>query len=102
MKLSFFKDLERRKYFKTNEVLSRLVKMLVLNKNLKNSSHFGLGGFYLYKLYLMRKAGRSKICNRCVETNKAGAVYRHFRLERRRVREKALFGLFCGLRKAVW
>jgi len=102
MKLSFFKDLERRKYLKNTEVLSRLVKMLVSNKNLKIYSNFGLGGFYLRQVHLMRKAGRSKICNRCVETNKVGAVYRYFRLERRRVREKALFGLFCGLRKAVW
>jgi len=102
MKLTFFKDLENRKHFKTNEVLVRLVKMLISNKNLKTSSYFELNSFYLHKVHLMRKASRSKICNRCVETNKVGAVYRYFKLERRRVREKALFGLFCGLRKAVW
>ena len=81
MKLTFFKDLENRKHFKTNEILVRLVKMLISNKNLKTLSYFELNSFYLHKVHLMRKASRSKICNRCVETNKVGAVYRYFKLE---------------------
>jgi ribosomal protein S14 len=102
MKLSFYKDLKRRRIFKTKEVLCRLMKLLILNKNLNSFSGFELSNFYLNKQHLMRKAGRTKVCSRCVETNKVGAVYRYFRLERRRIREKALFGLFCGMRKAVW
>lgn len=102
MKLSFFRDLERRKYLKTNEVRLRLIKMLISNKNLKNLFHLKIDNFYLNKVHLLRKASYSKTRNRCVETNKSKAVFRCFGLERRRVREKALFGLFCGLRKAVW
>lgn len=44
----------------------------------------------------------TRVRNRCVLTNRAGSVFRHFRLSRIMLKEFASQGLLAGVRKSSW
>ena len=100
MRYLFFKDFKRCKKYNKYEIKRNLVKCLFFSKQV--CLPLSIQDYYFFKLKFLRKTAKSRIKNRCVESNKSQGVLSFFRVGRIVFREKASFGLFSGLRKAIW
>lgn len=55
-----------------------------------------------YKLNKLTNSSRSKIINRCLNTNQSNSIYRPFNLNRNEFKKLASKGLLIGVRKSSW
>ena len=97
----------RSKDKKTRHIVSKFeFKRLKLQFFLRNTgvSREDKNRLDLLKLTSLGKALKfsSKSRNRCALTNRAGSVFRHFRLSRIMLKQLASRGLLTGTRKSSW
>jgi small subunit ribosomal protein S14 len=86
------RDKKKRQYFKQYECF-------LLGLNCLDESNFAAN---IANHNFLAKKSNTLVRNRCILTGKSTSVYSRFRLSRIIFREKALFGFFPGIRKAIW
>ena len=95
------KDKKTRALFKTMEMSRRRLQYFLRSQLVDLDSKQRLNMHYARTLgKLLPLSVRSR--NRCVLTNRAGSVFRYFRLSRIMLKDLASKGNLPGLRKSSW
>ena len=93
----FNQDITRRKLYKNNEVVQRLVKVLeLLLCSVKNIYFFK----DISQFYICNQSYKSQIKNFCIYSGRSRSVLRHYKVSRIVLRELSSKGYFFGMKKA--
>lgn len=99
MKVLLTKDLNRRNQYLLFEKKKIILKYIINNLNLPKNLRSIV---YRRLLELPTDASITKLCNRCVLSNRSRGVYGKLKLSRILFRELALSGDLIGVKKASW
>lgn len=115
MKIKNYKDSNKRKLFKKNELDIKIFKMLLVSldshQNLfsKDWDIYSDQTFYQFKYYLLvnllsmnRNSFFTRVVNRCVVTGRSKGVYRKQKLSRIMIKKFASIGSLPGYSKYNW
>lgn len=95
------KDKEMRMRFAQMELPRRRLQYFLRNSAISLEFKQRLTMHYSQKVgKLLPFAVRAR--NRCIVTNRAGSIFRHFRLSRIMLKELASRGALAGVRRASW
>lgn len=100
MKYAIEKDKKRRIMFCKTENHQIALKTFIFNRFMNDRQRFYFTRRRHYKI--SNSTSLVRIKNRCIETGRAGSVYRFCRFSRIRLRQVALRGDIAGVRKASW
>nr|YP_009647067.1 ribosomal protein S14 [Chloropicon mariensis]QBX98716.1 ribosomal protein S14 [Chloropicon mariensis] len=99
MKKRIYKDIRKRKLFKTYEVKRRILLGLINDLSIPLEKRLD---FVTELNRLPRSASKVRVVNRCILTGRSKSVYKFCKLSRLSLRRLGSEGLIPGLSKKSW
>lgn len=99
MKKQIKKNINQRKFFKTNEKKRLILKSIINNLNFEKKIRWKI---QKKLIKFSNNSSLTRIKNRCILTGRSRSVYRLFKLSRIQLRKLASNGSLPGVSKYSW